>query len=59
MYVLFYIPLFIYLFIYLFFMPQVQDQQSHSLHIILTYFILVATIFRLIVFKFYDFVILL
>ena len=56
MYVLFYISLFIYLFI---FMPQVKDQQSHSLHLISAYFIFVTTIFRLIVFKFYNFVILL
>ena len=42
-----------------FFMPQVKDQQSHSLHLILAFFIFVTTIFRLIVFKFYDFVFLL
>ena len=40
-------------------MPHTKDQQSHSLHLILVYFIFVTTIFRLIVFKFYDFVILL
>ena len=39
-----------------FFMPQVKDQQSYSLHLILVYFIFLTTIFRLIVFKFYDFV---
>ena len=44
---------------FFFFMPQAKDQQSHSLHLILAYFIFVTTIFRLIVFKFYDFVILL
>ena len=44
----------LYPFIFLF-MPQVKDQQSHSLHLILAYFISVTTIFRLIVFKFYDF----
>ena len=48
-----------YCFITSFFMPQVKDQQSHSLYLILAYFIFVTTIFRLIVFKFYDFVILL
>ena len=42
-----------------FFMPQVKDQQSYSLHLILAFFIFVTTIFRLIVFKFYDFVFLL
>ena len=42
-----------------FFMAQVKDQQSHSLHLILAYLIFVSIIFRLIVFKFYDFVILL
>ena len=42
-----------------FFMPQVKDQQSHSLHLILASFIFVTTIFRLIVFEFYDFVFLL
>ena len=41
------------------FMSQVKDQQSHSLHLSLAYFIFATTIFRLIVFKFYDFVILL
>ena len=41
------------------FMPQVKDQLSHSLHLILAYFIFMTTIFRLIVFKFCDFVILL
>ena len=30
-----------------FFMPQVKNQQSHSLHLILAYFIFVTTIFRL------------
>ena len=44
---------------FVFFMPQAKDQQSHSLYLILAYFIFVTTIFRLIVFKFYDFVILL
>ena len=44
---------------YFFFMSQVKDQQSHSLHLSLAYFIFATTIFRLIVFKFYDFVILL
>ena len=57
MYVLFYIPLFC--FFSFSFIAQVKDQQSHSLHLILAYFIFVTTIFRLIVFKFYDFVILL
>ena len=28
-------------------MPQVKNQQSHSLHLILAYFIFVTTIFRL------------
>ena len=42
-----------------FFMPQVKDQQSHSLHLILASFIFVTTIFRLIIFEFYDFVFLL
>ena len=42
---------------FFFFMPQVKDQQSYFLHLILAYFIFVTTIFRLIVFKFYDFVI--
>ena len=42
-----------------FFMPQVKDQQSYSLHLILVYFIFVTTIFRLTVFKFYNFVFLL
>ena len=45
---MFYIPLFS------FFMSQVIDQQSHYLHLIMVYFIFVTTIFRLIVFKFYD-----
>ena len=44
---------------FFFFMAQVKDQQSHSLHLILVYFIFVTAIFRLIVFKFYDFVVLL
>ena len=44
-----------YCFTSLFFMPQVKDQQSHSLHLILVYFIFVTTIFRL----FLNFVILL
>ena len=39
-----------------FFIPQAKDQQSNSLLLILTYFIFVTTIFRLIVFKAYDFV---
>ena len=39
--------------------PQVKYQQSHSLYLILAYFIFVTTILRLIVFKFSDFVILL
>ena len=38
---------------------QAKDQQSHSMYLILAYFIFVTTIFRLFVFKFYDFVILL
>ena len=42
-----------------FFMPQAKHQQSHSLHLILAYFIFVTTIFRLIVFKVCDFVVLL
>ena len=42
-----------------FFMPQVKDQQSHSLHLTVTYFIFVITILRLTIFKFYDFVFLL
>ena len=42
-----------------FFMPRVKDQQSHSLQLILAYFLFVTTIFRLIVCKFYDFVFLL
>ena len=44
---------------FFFLMPQVKDQQSHSLHLILAYFIFVTTIFRLIAFKYYDFPILL
>ena len=46
-------------FLFFLFMPQVKDQLSHSLHLILAYFIFMTTIFRLIVFKFCDFVILL
>ena len=54
--------LFVCCFCFLFFvsfMPQAKNQQSHSLYLVLTYFIFVTTIFRFIVFKFYDFVILL
>ena len=51
-------PYLFYFFLF-FFMQQVKDQQSHSLHLILANFIFVTTIFRLTVFKLYDFVILL
>ena len=40
-------------------MTQVKDQQSHSLYLILAYFIFVTSVFRMIVFKFYDFAFLL
>ena len=41
------------------FMPKVKNQQAHSLHLILTCFSFVTTIFRLAVTKFYDLVFLL
>ena len=47
------------LFFVFFYMLQVKDQESNSLYLILAYFIFVTSIFRLAVFKFYDFVILL
>ena len=34
---------------------MVKDQYSPSLHLIMAYFIFVTTIFRLIIFKLYDF----
>ena len=42
-----------------FLMSQVKVPQSHSLHLLWAYFIFVTTMFKLIVFKFYDFVLLL
>ena len=44
-------------FVVVFFTPQVKDQQSHSMYLLFAYVTFVTTIFRLIVFKFYDFVI--
>ena len=37
-----------------FFMPQVKDQKSYSLHLILFYFVFMTSIFRLILFKIYG-----
>ena len=53
-----FVHVFIFLFarIFFFFMPEVKDQQSHALHLVLVYFTSVTNIFRLIVFKFSDFV---